>query len=212
MFSLLLYMFDVRWIFGGIPTLISFIGCVIIMLGLCYAVVTNSQQSSRYRTAWQRGAGAGNEDNGNFFQRLLRLFGLGSGTSSSAHPQAEQPSQQQPQQRRSQTEATTPTNQSIFNSRTTRQSANARTNKEVIIQACLFILAFIGTCLFTYINRITEQIHGSSPFWLQFLARTLLSLQGNFLRLKVYLLQTLILSIIITYCLPLIDLISVLYS
>ena len=58
-------------------------------------------------------------------------------------------------------------------------------NKQVVQQALLFIISFMTVFMFTYINRITEQITGSSPFWLKVLARTVLSLQG-FLNTIVY--------------------------
>ncbi len=82
-----------------------------------------------------------------------------------------------PQSRQQETETTADQGSSITSPR--KESGVSRTNKEVVIQAFLFIVAFLGTFLFVYINRMTKQIHGSSPFWLQLLARTVISLQGE---------------------------------
>ena len=59
---------------------------------------------------------------------------------------------------------------SVFNSMTTQ--------KEVLTQACLFILAMVTSLLFSTITRTCEAFTGELPFWSFLIARILYPMQG----------------------------------
>jgi hypothetical protein len=67
---------------------------------------------------------------------------------------------------------------SSFSRNTRSRLASARRVQDVKQQAIFFISAFISTRLFTVINRITEQFLGTSPIWINVIAKSLLGLNG----------------------------------
>jgi hypothetical protein len=129
-----------RWIFAGIPILISFIGCLIIMIKISFSVCLLVKQNSQHARSWRQSP----RDVERYSPRLRRT---------------PQPSP----------------------SRRTDGSSNLR-DKEVALQATLFIAAFFCTFVFAFVARIMEQDPegGGAPFLLLLLTRTLNPLQGFF--------------------------------
>lgn len=150
-----------RWLFAGIPVFLCFVAYIIIMIQICSAVIAQTAQSDRYRSElWQSGRRPGQTrtESATNESRLQRLM-------MSIFP--------------SNAESVVEAGGTNFNLSLSLSRANAK-KREVKQQAMLFIGAFLITASMTYVNRVTEQVVGSSPFWLQWLARFLNGLQGFF--------------------------------
>mmetsp|Transcript_7810 Transcript_7810/g.8599 ORF Transcript_7810/g.8599 Transcript_7810/m.8599 type:complete len:479 (+) Transcript_7810:191-1627(+) len=152
-----------KWIFAGVPVLICFVGSVIIMVLICTTVLNqhrtrrhsnSSRVPVRSTISQQQASSETPRSNNRISARFLRLF--------SSNETVYQPK-----------------SPASFASGLSLGQARNR-NKEVVQQALLFIAAFLGSNLFTYINNIVFQVTGETPYWLAFIARTVNGLQGLF--------------------------------
>mmetsp|Transcript_20291 Transcript_20291/g.20562 ORF Transcript_20291/g.20562 Transcript_20291/m.20562 type:complete len:384 (-) Transcript_20291:553-1704(-) len=62
----------------------------------------------------------------------------------------------------------------------TTSPSNNRKNREVFLQACLFIGSLLITNIFSYVYRIVEQVNGKAGFGIVLLAKIFQPLQGMF--------------------------------
>mmetsp|Transcript_25666 Transcript_25666/g.38407 ORF Transcript_25666/g.38407 Transcript_25666/m.38407 type:complete len:532 (-) Transcript_25666:2253-3848(-) len=153
-----------RWIFSGIPILICFVACSVIMVVISFTVISQIDLSNRYRSEmWRTGTSLANQEarNTDHTTRIQAFFSSLIGSTNESDVPTRRASN-----------PTIPVRQ--------RSRASSRRIKDVKEQSILFIVAFLLTYSFTYVNRIVEQVNGSSPFWLHLLARTMISNQGAF--------------------------------